>query len=136
MAVQNFYNAYFLVNSINLSDHVKSIKFDSKVDTLEVTAMSNPEHRFIQGLKDITFEVTMYQDYASGSVDATLNTLLTAGAVAFETRPDAGAVAVTNPKWTGNLIFEGYEPISGSVGTVQEISAKFRPAGAITRATA
>lgn len=136
MAVQNFYNAYFLVNAVNLSDHVESVKLEYKADMLENTAMSMTEHRFQAGLKDWTLEVVMFQDYASGSVDATLNALVGSASVAFETRPDAGAVAVANPKWTGSIVLEGYSPISGGVGTLQKVTAKFRAASALTRATA
>lgn len=136
MAVQNFYNGYFLVNSVDLSDHTESIKLDSKVDMLEKTAMSNTEHRFTTGLRDWSLEVTLFQDYAAGSVDATLNGLLGLAPFAFEIRPDAGAVSATNPKWTGSAVFEGYMPVTGQVGTLQKITAKFRAASALTRATA
>lgn len=136
MAVQNFANAYFLVNAVNLSDHVDSIKLEVKADMLEKTAMSMAEHQFVAGLKDWSLEVTLFQDYAVGSVDATLFNLVGLAAFAFEVRPDAGAVSTTNPKYTGNMVFEGYEPLSGGVGTLQKVTAKFRPAGALSRATA
>ncbi len=136
MAVQNFYNGYLLLNAVNLSDHVESMKLEHKADMLEVTAMSHTEHRFISGLKDWSLEVTFYQDYAGGSVDATLNGIIGGAAVAFEVRPDAGAVSATNPKWTGSVVLEDYQPISGGVGTVQKVQAKLRPASALTRATA
>ena len=135
MALDVLDNCYCLVNSVDLSDHVESVKLDYKADMLERTAMSNTEHRFIAGLKDWSLEITFYQDYASGSVDATLNALIGAAAFAIEVRPDAGAVSATNPKWTGNAVFEGYTPIGGGVGTLQKVQAKFRAAGALTRAT-
>lgn len=103
---------------------------------LEKSAMSMTEHQFVQGVSEWSLEVTLFQDYAAGSVDPTLNTLLTAGAVAFEVRPDAGAVAVANPKWTGSAVFEGYEPLSGAFGSLQKVVAKFRAASALVRATA
>jgi hypothetical protein len=136
VALDVFDNAYFLINAVNLSDHVEQVKLERKVDMLEYTSMSHSEHRFMAGLQDWSLEVTLFQDYASGSVDATLNALIGSAAVAFETRPDAGAVAVANPKWTGSVVFEGYTPINGGVGTLQKVTAKFRPASALTRATA
>lgn len=135
MAVQHFFNAYLLLNAVDLSDHVESIRLEYKADMLERTAMSNTEHRFMSGLKDWSLEATLYQDYAAGSVDATLNGILGGAAVAFEVRPDSGAVAVTNPKWTGSVVLESYSPIGGGVGTLQKVSAKFKPATALTRAT-
>jgi hypothetical protein len=102
---------------------------------LEKTAMSNDTHLFMAGIKDWTLEVTMFQDYAAGSVDPTLNALIGSAAVAIEVRPDAGAVAVANPKWTGSVVFEGYSPVGGGVGTLQKVSAKFKAATSLTRAT-
>jgi len=135
MAVLNFSNAYFLVNAVDLSNHVESIKLSYKADMLEKTAMSMTEHQFMAGIKEWDLEVTLYQDYGAGSVDPTLNGLVGSAAVAFEVRPDAGAVSVTNPKWTGSVVFEGYEPITGGVGTLQKVNAKFRASSALTRAT-
>lgn len=136
MSVQHFYNAYFLLNSVDLSNHVESVRLESKADMLEKTAMSNNTHIFTPGLYDWSLEVVMYQDYASGSVDATLNTIIAGGAaVTFEVRPDAGSVATTNPKWTGSVCLESFPPIGGGVGTLQKLTAKFRPASALTRAT-
>lgn len=136
MAVSHYYNGYFLLNSVDLSNHVESMRLESKADMLEKTAMSNTTHLFTPGLYDWSLEVVLYQDYASGSVDATLNTILAGGAaVAFEVRPDAGAVAVANPKWTGSVCLESFSPIGGGVGTLQKLTAKFRAASALTRAT-
>jgi len=135
MAVANFYNAYFLINSVDLSDHVESIKLDFKKDMLESTAMGDTEHQYVAGLTDWSLEVTLYQDYASASVDATLWALTSAGGVTFELRPDAGAASTTNPEYGGSVYLESYEPISGGVGTLQKVSAKFRAASALTRVT-
>ena len=135
MAVETFDAAYFLINSVDLSDHVESIKLEYKADMLEKTAMGMTEHRFMAGLKDWNLEVTLFQDYANGSVDATLNALVGGAAVAFEVRPDTGAVAVTNPKWTGSVVFEGYTPLTGGVGTLQKVNAKFRAATALTQSS-
>lgn len=135
MAVTNFYNAHFTINSVNLSDHVESVKLDFKKDMLESTAMSNTEHRYVAGLTDWSLEVTFYQDYAVASVDATLWTLTSAGAVTFALRPDAGAKSTSNPEYGGSVYLESYEPISGGVGTLQKVSAKFRAASVLTRST-
>ena len=133
MAVQNFYNAHVTINSVDLSDHVESVKLEYKADMLEKTAMSNGEHRFIAGIKEWSLEVTLFQDYAVGSVDATLWALVGAAAVAFVVRPDAGAQSTTNPTYAGSIVFEGYEPVSGGVGTLQKVNAKFRAASALSR---
>lgn len=135
MAVTNFYNSFFSINAVDLSNHVESVKLDFKKDMLESTAMSNTEHRYVAGLTDWSLEVTLYQDYASGSVDPTLWALTSAGSVAMILRPDAAAKNSTNPEYTGSVFLESYEPISGGVGTLQKVSAKFRAASVLSRTT-
>jgi hypothetical protein len=131
-----FSAAYGLLNSVDLSDHIESVKIDYNADMLEITAMGMTEHRFLSGLKDWSIEVVFFQDYASGSVDATLHALVGAAAWAFEFRPSTAAVGVTNPKWTGSSVLEGHQPLSGSVGIIQKVTSKLRAATALTRATA
>lgn len=133
MAVQVFSDATFVINSVDLSDHVDSVKLEAKADALERTAMGMTEHQFAQGLQDWSVEVTIFQDYAAGSVDPTLFALLTAGAVPFTMKPDSGDISTSNPEYQGNVVFEGYEPITGGVGTLPKVSAKFKPASALVR---
>lgn len=136
MAVQVFTAAYGLLNSVDLSDHIESVKIEYNADMLEITAMGMSEHRFIAGLKDWNIEVVFFQDYAASSVDATLHALVGAAAWPFEFRVSTAAVGVTNPKWTGSAVLEGHQPLSGGVGTIQKVNSKLRAASALTRATA
>ena len=135
MAVLNFNDAFLSIGGIDLSDHIESVKLEVRPDMLEKTAMSDTEHRFQQGLQDWSLEVTFYQDYAGGSVDATLWALVgAASGSAMVLRPDSAAKGAANPKYTATLIFEGYEPLTGGVGTLQKVTAKFRPDSALARA--
>lgn len=135
MAVQHFSDASVTINSVDLSDHVESVKLTYNQDTLEKTAMGNTEHRFAAGLLDWSVEVVLFQDYASGSVDATCWNLNGAGEVPLVLRPDSGSVAVDNPQYTGNVVSEGYEPISGGVGTLPKVTLRLKAASVLARAT-
>jgi hypothetical protein len=136
MAVEVFDNAFVSVNAVDLSDHVESVTLEHKADMLEETAMGDTNHQFLAGLKDWSLEVVFFQDYAAGSTDATLNALIGAAAFALILRPDTGTKAVTNPEYTANAVLESHSPLTGGVGTLQKVTARFRPAGALARATA
>lgn len=141
MAVSVFYNAYCALNAVTLSDHVESVKLEYKADMLETTAMSMTQHQFLAGLKDWSVDVVFFQDYASGSVDATLYALIGAAAFTMDIRPDAGAPSVTNPRYSGTgvipgaaiAVLESTQPLSGGVGTLQKLNAKLRSAGTLNR---
>lgn len=136
MAVMVLKNAYAVINGVNLSDHVKSITINYAAEILEKTTMSANSKQRIAGLKDWSVDVELNQDFAAASVDATLFPLVGAAAFAIEIRPDAGAVAATNPKFTGNALLESYPPISGSVGELATVSITLQGDGDLARATA
>lgn len=138
MAIAVTKTVYLTVGAgaVDLSDHVVEAKLESKVDSIDVTALGSDTGRiFMAGLKDWTLNVEFQQDYAASEVDATLSPLLGAAAFAIVLRPATGAKSVTNPEWSGNFILESYNPVSNRVGELQTASAVFRPAGAIARNT-
>ena len=133
MASFVFTNCYAMINSVDLSDHVESIKINYKGAALDNTAMSVTSKSFIAGLKDWDVDITFNQDYASGKVDATLFGLVGAAAVAISFRPDAGVQSATNPTFSGNALLPTYEPMGGKVGDVAKATAKFQGTGTLTR---
>ena len=135
MAVMVLKNAYVLINSVDLSNHVTSVTINYSAEILEKTAMSANSKQRIAGLKDFSIDLELNQDFAGGSVDATLFPLVGAAAFPIEIRPDAGSVGATNPKYTGNGLLESYSPIDGSVGEMATTSITIQGDGDLTRAT-
>ena len=129
-------NAYCLLNAVDLSDHVKSVKVSYKADTPENTAMSQTTKNRVPGLKDWEMDIEFNQDFALAKVDATLFPLVGAAAFAIEVRPDAGARSTTNPAFTGNCLLADYPPLGNKVGEVAASSIKLMGTGTLTRATA
>lgn len=134
MAAHKLYNAYVLINSVDLSDHVKSVTLNHGSESLDSTVMSNTTRAHIGGLLTWDLTVDFEQDYASAKVDATLAALV--GTVTtFEIRSDAGSVSATNPKWSGSGLLSSYKPVGGTVGDLHMTQAKFESGGTLTRAT-
>lgn len=139
MATLVWTDAYLVVNSVNLSNHLRSLSLTYEAEMLDDTVMgTNGTRSNKPGLKNWQFDAEFLQDYAAGSVDATLFPLVGADPFAVEIRPTSAAVSATNPKYTGNAVLETYPPITGEVGTLAIVSATFRSGGgsALTRATA
>ncbi len=136
MAKFLYKNAFFEINSIDLSDRVESLTLNVGAETPETTAMSDGTRQRVASFVDWSIEVTFRQDFAAANVDATLFPLVGAAAFAIEIRPDAGAVAATNPKFTGNALLASYSPLTGSVGDVAGAPATLQGDGTLTRAEA
>jgi hypothetical protein len=127
-------NAQVIINSVDLSDHVRSVTVTPSVDLQDKTAMGASYHARLGGLKDYSLELELNQDFASGSVDATLFPLLGVS-TSIEVRPVNGSRSATNPGYTGNAILESYKPVSGKVGDMLVTTASFKGDGALARQT-
>jgi hypothetical protein len=133
VAVFAYTDAYLVLNSVNLSDHIKSVALTIDVAQLDSTAMGDTYTEMIGGLKSGSLAITFNDDFASGSVDATIAAAL-GTVVTFELRPTSAAVGATNPKWTGSVLVAG-NSIGGGVGELGAKSVTFPTSGTVTRAT-
>lgn len=130
-------DAYVSLNSVDLSDHVKSVTITGEADEIDTTAMGTTGTReFLAGLKTWSAQVEFQQDHAAGEVDATLFPLWANGTVfACAFRPTSGAISTSNPEFQGNAILTSYNPIAGSVGEYSQVTVPLRGTGALTRDT-
>ena len=128
MAISILTNASVTYNSVNLSDHVESVEIQQSYDEVEITAMGATAKTFSPGLREDTITLNFFQDFAVGSVDATINGLLgsAAGAV-MVIKPTTAAVSSVNPSYTATVSPYEYSPLNGSVGDANQTSVTFRP---------
>ena len=133
MAVFALVNQFVSINSVTLSDHVKSATLTLDVDSLDSTGQGSSWKSFIGGLKSGKLALEFMDDFAAANVDATLWPLL-GTVVAFEVRADAGARSATNPGYTGNVLIGGHV-VGGKLGDLAGKSLTFDTSGTIARQT-
>jgi hypothetical protein len=131
MATMVYTDAFVSINSVDLSDHVKSVTLTYEAEVLDDTVMGTSGTRSAKpGLKNWTLEVNFLQDYAAASVDATLFPLVGAAAFPIKVRPVKGsAISSTNPEYQGNAILTSYPPLTGEVGALSMATASMRAGG-------
>lgn len=135
MATKVLTNAFLLFATVDLSNHVISAEVPEGFEVIDFTAMSATSRVSKPGLATGQVKLTLFQDYAAGSVDATF--AAQAGlVVAVELRSDAGARAVTNPAWTFNGFWSSYNPLAGEVGGRQTCEVTIEINSPIIRLTA
>lgn len=123
-------NAYVSINSVELSDHVKSITLNYEAELLDDTVMGTAGTRSNKpGLKNWSLEVNFLQDYAAASIDASLFALVGADAFPVAVRPVNGAISTSNPEYQGQAVLESYPPLVGEVGALGTATAMFKPSG-------
>jgi len=129
-------NAYVTVNSVDVSDHVASVTLNSSIDVVETTAFSSTAARTrIGGLADNSITLEFHQDYASGSIEATVYPLL-GTTTSVVVKPNGSTTSATNPAYTSTVLVSEWTPLNGAVGELATASVTWPVSGAITKTTA
>lgn len=122
------------IGGVDLSDHCTSITTDDSTEEQDVTGMGQTYREMADSLKTAQIETTFIQDYASGSVDATI------GALYYGTT--AGTVKVC-PDTSGTVWYtlvarpNSYNPVQGAPGDASTITTTWtnRGTAGLTRGT-
>tara|TARA_R110002020_G_scaffold63314_1_gene169136 strand:- start:5809 stop:6219 length:411 start_codon:yes stop_codon:yes gene_type:complete len=134
MSVFALTDASLVINSVDLSDHVRSVTLSITSEELDTTAMSSTGFRTrAGGLKDGSLAIEFNADFASSEIDATFNGII-GTVVTFVVKPTSGSVSATNPSYSGSVLITEYSPLANGVGDLATLSVTFPTSGAILRA--
>jgi len=127
-------STYLGLNSVDRSSWTSKVEVAVEVEEKDVTVFTSAGWKeVLGGLKSGSIAITFKNDVADSALDDTMWALL-GTIVAFEVRATSSAVGTSNPKYTGSVLINGWTPISGSPGDVNELSVTFPTSGAVTRA--
>jgi activator of 2-hydroxyglutaryl-CoA dehydratase len=122
-------NASITVNGVDLSNHCSQVEVDTKFDEVDVTGYGANAKEILLGIGDGNISATFFQDFAAGSVDATLfplagsNTPFVVGV-----KGEKAVKSATNPEYKMEAVLPDYKPLSGSVGAASTTQITFRNA--------
>ena len=126
---------YVTIGGTDFSTSLNSVELSQEADDLETTAFGSQWRTRIGGLKQASLTLNFMQDFAAGSVDATLNPLL--GSIATVViKPTSSAVGTANPSYTMTCLVTQYSPFASSVGDVATLSVTWPVSGSVVRGTA
>ena len=132
-------DASVTINSVNLSDHIASITINESTDVVETTAFSSTAAKTrVAGLKDNSVTLEFHQDFASSSVEQTINgsSSLVGTVTTIVVKPTSSAVGAPNPADTFSALVSEWTSLNGAVGELSTASVTWPITGAITKATA
>ena len=122
------------VAGVDFSTNLNSVELSQEADDLETTAFGQSWRSRIGGLNSASITLNFMQDFAAGSVDATLNPLL--GSIATVVIQSAsGTVSATQPKYTATVLVAAYSPFASSVGDIATLSVTWPVSGTVVRGT-
>ena len=135
MALFIFNDASVVIDSVDLSDHVKQVTLNYSAEMQDDTIMGDTTRSRLGGLFDWSMDIEFAQDHATSKVDATLFDLVgTTFSVVL--KPTSDGVSATNPTYTGTGILETYPPMGGAVGDLAVTAITIQAAGTLVRAEA
>lgn len=128
-------DAYIAINGTDRSAFIKQVALNVETAEQDVTDFADAGWTVpISGLKSGSLALTFNQDVATSQIDSIMWPLL-GTTVSFEVRATNASVGASNPKYTGSILVTSWNPITGSVGDVAEVSVTYPVSGAVTRAT-
>ena len=117
--------ASLTIGGVQLADQCSAVTLTLGQNPLVSTAFGDGGERMVGGLQTVEGTITLYVDYGSNSVEATVAAELGAGDTAIIVRKDAGAPGADNPEWTiSNTMIANY-PITYQVGELQVAEISF-----------
>ncbi|MBK3575134.1 hypothetical protein JHN63_15195 [Streptomyces sp. MBT65] len=127
---------YVAINGVDLSTYNKKAELTTKVEEKDVTTYGSLGWKeLLGGLKSGELALDFLQDVAAAALDSIMWPLL-GTVVTFEVRASNSAVSTSNPKYTGFVLVNGWNPIQGSVGDEASVGVSYPTSGAVVRATA
>jgi hypothetical protein len=119
-----------VVNSVDLSNHAFDVQIANERDQVDVSGFSPTGTReFLPGVKDQGITVSFLNDFAAGSVHATIWPLWEGGSsfvVLVQPDSDAGTTS-SNPTYSGTANVFTY-PTSATLNERSEAVIEFKPA--------
>ena len=125
------------INGTDYSTSLAAVTLNLSTDEVETTAFGGGGFRSrVAGLKDASITLDFHQDFAAGSVDATLWSNFGSFATVVIT-PTSGTVTASKPSYTGVYLVSMTNPYVSSVGDLATMSVTWPLAsGTVARGTA
>jgi len=127
--------SFVSLNGTNLSSYAKKVELTTEVEDKDVTTYGSLGWtEVLGGLKSGELSLELLQDVADTALDSIMWPLL-GTVVPFEVRLDQAAVGTSNPKYSGSVLINGWNPIEGSIGDEASVSVDYPTSGQVVRAT-
>jgi hypothetical protein len=111
------------------------VELTASATDVTTTAFGSSFVTRVAGLKEGSLTLAFNQDYAIGTVDATLWPLLGANATVV-IRPSSSAVGSANPAYTAICLVTELTPVSGTIGDLSVFTVTWPTTGVIGRGVA
>jgi hypothetical protein len=119
-------NPTVTIGGVDVTQNTSAASLEIGYDSLESTTFGDTGHRFVSGLQMVNVTLTMFNNYGTGEVEATLFDQVGDGTTTLVISPAGPTESASNPEYTiSNAMLSSFTPIVTTVGELSQVSVNY-----------
>lgn len=119
-------NPTVTIGGVDVTQNTSAASLEIGYDSLESTTFGDTGHRFVSGLQMVNVTLTMFMNYGTGEIEATLFDQVGDGTTTLVISPSGTTESASNPEYTvSNAMLASFTPIVTSVGELSQVSVSY-----------
>jgi len=114
------------IGGVDVTQNTSGATLEIGYDSLESTTFGDTGHRFVSGLQMVNVTLTMFMNYGTGEIEATLFDQVGDGTTTLVISPAGTTESASNPEYTiSNAMLASFTPIVTTVGELSQVSVSY-----------
>jgi hypothetical protein len=119
-------NPTVTIGGVDVTQNTSAASLEIGYDSLESTSFGDTGHRFVSGLQMVNVTLTMFMNYGTGEIEATLFDQVGDGTTTLVISPAGPTESASNPEYTiTNAMLSSFTPIVTTVGELSQVSVSY-----------
>ena len=119
-------NPTVTIGGVDVTQNTNSATLEIGYDSLESTTFGDTGHRFLSGLQMVNVTLTMFMNYGTGEIEATLFDQVGDGTTTLVISPSGATESASNPEYTiSNAMLASFTPIVTTVAELSQVSVSY-----------
>ena len=119
-------NPTVTIGGVDVTQNTSAASLEIGYDSLESTTFGDTGHRFVSGLQMVNVTLTMFMNYGTGEIEATLFDQVGDGTTTLVISPSGATESASNPEYTiSNAMLASFTPIVTTVGELSQVSVSY-----------
>jgi hypothetical protein len=119
-------NPTVVIGGVDVTQNTNAATLEIGYDSLESTTFGDTGHRFVSGLQMVNVTLTLFNNYGTGEVEATLFDQVGDGTTTLVISPSGPTEGTANPEYTiSNAMLASFTPIVTTVGELSQVSVSY-----------
>jgi hypothetical protein len=119
-------NPTVTIGGVDVTQNTSAASLEIGYDSLESTTFGDLGHRFVSGLQMVNVTLTMFMNYGTGEIEATLFDQVGDGTTTLVISPAGPTESASNPEYTiSNAMLASFTPIVTTVGELSQVSVSY-----------